>query len=153
MAAPELSNQTYLTLQLMSLQLQGVVQMIRSLKMIKIYFYIPLCILCIALYYCVLLYITVYCSVLLCIALYYCVLLCITVYYSVLLCIVQYYCVLFCITVYCYVLLYIGSYYCVQCILLCIVLYNCVLLCILPYYCLLRWVNWQFMILQLEGVL
>ena len=99
--------------------------MIRSLKIIKIYIYIPLCILCIALYYCVLLYITVYCSVLLCIALYYCVLLCITVYYSVLLCIVQYYCVLLCITVYYSVLLCITLYYCV---LLCIPLYSSVLL-------------------------
>ena len=123
----------------MSLQLQGVVQMIRSLKIIKIYIYIPLCILCIALYYCVLLYITVYCSVLLCIALYYCVLLCITVYYSVLLCIVQYYCVLLCITVY-------------YSVLLCITLYYCVLLCIPLYYCLLLRVNWQLMSLQLQGV-
>ena len=38
--------------------------MIRSLKINKIYIYIPLCILCIALYYCVLLCIIVYCSVL-----------------------------------------------------------------------------------------
>ena len=58
--------------------------MIRSLKIIKIYIYILQCILCIVLYYSVLLNITVYCSVLLCIV-------CITVYCSVLLCIALYY--------------------------------------------------------------
>jgi len=103
---------------------RGVVQMIRSLKIIKIYNYIPLWLLCIALYYCVLHYIIVYCLVLLCGGLYYCVLLCITVYYFVLLCIVEYQCVLLCIIVYCFVLLCIVLY------CSCITVYWFVLMCL-----------------------
>merc|ERR1711895_178155 len=65
--------------------------------------------------------IAVYCSVLLCIALYYCVLL-------VLVCSCLYYCVLLCITVYWFVLLCLVCITMYCSVFLCIVLYSSVLL-------------------------
>ena len=112
----------------------GVVQLIRSLKIIKIYIYIPLWLLCIALYYCVLHYIIVYWLVLLCSGLYYCVLLCITVYYFILLCIVEYYCVLLCIALYycIFVCITVFGVYCN--VLFCISVYCFVFLHITVYF-------------------
>ena len=67
-------------------------------------------------------------TVILCILLYYCVILYI-VYTTVLLCILLYYC----ITLYITVLLYYSVYYCIT-VLLCLLLYYSVYYCILLYY-------------------